>query len=215
MSYRSVIFDLDGTLVDTGEGIINSVRYAEAHLGLVPVDDEKARGFIGPPPFEAYQKYHHLDEERALQAVKLHREFAQRQGIFQSRAYSGILPLLHGLKRKGKKLGVATLKKEELAITVLRHVELDVFDAVAGVRDEQADTKAKLILAALEQLGISRDRAVFVGDSGYDAVAAEEIGMDFIGVIYGYGFTSAKALDQYSHVGIAEHVDMLMQLLQL
>lgn len=198
MKYDLVIFDLDGTLLDTSPGIYNSVRYAERKLGLARIPDGRLREFVGPPPKEMYRKIYGLDDEAALQAAKYHREYGRTKAIYEASVYPGIEDVLKWLKSMNVKLAVSTLKSQKIAETILENFALwNYFDSVAGMDDSESMTKCQTILKAIEETGIPGNRAVMVGDSRYDLDGAEEAGVDFVEVMYGFGFVRPTGRNRF------------------
>ena len=110
--YRAILFDLDGTLTQSGEGITKSVQYALEKLGKPEPDLKKLEVFVGPPLLQQFMKYAGLDEETAVKAVEYYRERYTDVGIFENRPYPGVEEMLEGLKRKGYILAVASSKPE-------------------------------------------------------------------------------------------------------
>jgi len=187
--YQVVLFDLDGTLIDTSQGIFNSVRYAEQKMGFEPIADEDLGRFVGPPPMQSYMINHGASEEAAREATKYHREYGLKYGIYEAEVYPGIAELLGDLKSKGIKLGVCTLKRQDVAEKVLEHFGLlPYFDVVVGIDQQESLTKSGTIDIALQSMQKDdKEYVVLVGDSVYDAEGAAEAGVDFIGVLYGFG----------------------------
>lgn len=189
------IFDLDGTLLDTGEGIRNSVKYAENQMGLIPLKSDELNKFIGPAPRESYIKYHNLTDEMAKTAVRLHREYAHMRGIYEAKPYEGIDALLRWLKGEGIMLAVATLKREDLAIRILEHFNLArYFSEICGADVQESLTKTDLINYVLQKTKCTAERAVMIGDTEQDHHAAKACNIAFIGVTYGYGFRTESEL---------------------
>lgn len=185
--YDLVIFDLDGTLLDTSPGIFGSVRYAEKVMGLKPIADCELRKFVGPPPKEMYKKIYGLSDEDAMTATKAHRKYGVEKAVFQAEIYSGMKETLEKLKTCGFKLAVATLKKQNIAEIVLKNFGMyDFFDVVVGIDELESLTKAQTIEICLSKT--NSEFAVMVGDSEYDFKGAVEAKVDFIGVLYGFGF---------------------------
>lgn len=187
--YKVVLFDLDGTLINTSEGIFNSVRHAEKMMGFTPVSDEQLNSFVGPPPVQSYMKNYGVTEEVAREATKYHREYGAKYGIYEATVYQGIPELLENLKESGVKLGVCTLKRQDIAEKVLAHFKLlEYFDVVVGIDQQESLTKADTIDIALDAVKeTNKENAALVGDSVYDAEGAEVAGIDFVGVLYGFG----------------------------
>ena len=189
--YQYILFDLDGTLVDSGLGVTNSVAYALRKWGKEVPDRAKLNRFIGPPLTWSFQNYHGYSEEDSLKAVADYREYYQDKGIYEAEVYPGIRELLADLKALGKTLLVATSKPEDFAVRVLKYLQLDsFFDFVAAATmDEKTRTaKADVIRYGLEQCGVADwKQAVIVGDRKHDILGAREAGIDSIGVLFGYG----------------------------
>jgi len=213
--YKSVIFDLDGTLLDTSKGIFNSVRYAESKMGFTPILEEQLNLFVGPPPSEMYQKLQGVTEQIAMEATKYHREYAREKGYLEAIVYDELIELLQKLKSDGILLGVATLKAHDITIKLLNHFQLsDYFDAIVGIDAGESLTKADTIKIALNKCEISDvKQSVLIGDSKYDAIGATEVGCDFIGVTYGFGFTSFTQIDEFKNVGYVDRVEQLNDLI--
>lgn len=192
--YEVVLFDLDGTLIDTSRGIFNSVRYAEQKMGFTPIAEEYLGRFVGPPPVQSYMTNHGASEEEAREATKYHREYGLKHGIYEAEVYPGIPDLLETLKNEGVKLGVCTLKRQDVAEKVLEHFGLlDYFDVVVGIDQQESLTKAGTIDIALQTLQRDdKEHVVLVGDSVYDAEGAAEAGVEFVGVLYGFGLQKRR-----------------------
>ena len=205
MQYDMVIFDLDGTLLDTSPGIFGSVRYAEQQLNLKPIADSDLKKFVGPPPKDMYKKIYNLSEHDAIRATEAHRKYGMEQAIYEAKPYDGIQEVLCELKEKNYKLAVATLKKQKIAEVILKRFALDkYFNVIVGMDDEEKFTKKITICKAMEYVGLSD--TVMVGDSEYDYQGALEAGIDFFGVLYGFGFKNGKT---YSFKTINRPTDLL------
>lgn len=192
--YELIVFDLDGTLLDTALGIFNSVRYTEEKMNLNPIPEEYLRKFVGPPPAEMYKQMYSLNDEQSLEAAGFHREYGNNKAIYESKLYECVPQVLKSLSHKGIVLAVATLKREDIAKKILSYHEIDkYFVQIAGMNHAETDTKAGLIkrVCKLEKI-ISNANVLMVGDSMYDYEGAKEAGVDFIGVSYGYGFDGTE-----------------------
>ena len=212
--YDVILFDLDGTLTDPGEGITNSVAHALKRLGI-PVPERRALyKFIGPPLYASFMDFYGLDRQKALEAVEFYREYYRDRGIWENEVYAGIPELLAKLKGAGKRLLVATSKPENFALQILEHFDLrQYFDRVAGsTMDSSRVEKADVIRYALEQEDISPSPAVvMVGDREHDVLGARKAGLDCIGVLFGYG--DAPELQKAGAARIAATVEELAGLL--
>lgn len=209
--YQTILFDLDGTLTDPGLGITNSVMYALKKFNIEVEDRSSLYKFIGPPLRESYAKYYHLSDEEITRAVAYYREYFSVKGIYENVLYDGIAELLEQIKDSGRKVVLATSKPEEFAAEILRYFHIDhYFDFVAGsTMDGTRVRKADVITYAIESHGITDlSLAVMVGDREHDILGAGEIGLDSIGVLYGYG--SREELENAGATYIAEHVADIM-----
>lgn len=188
--YQYVLFDLDGTLTDPMLGITNSVMYALEKFGIHEEDRTKLFKFIGPPLRDSFENFYGFDPEQSEQAVKYYRENYSVKGLYENEVYEGIEDCLKALKDKGCHLIVATSKPEEFAVKIIEHFHLDpYFDYVAGATmDQTRNRKADVIAYALDSCHVTdRSQAVMVGDREHDVFGAAEIGIDSIGVLFGYG----------------------------
>ena len=188
--YDVILFDLDGTLTDPGEGITNSVAHALEKFHILVPERRELYKFIGPPLYESFMRFYGFDRQQALLAVDYYREYYRDRGIWENEVYPGIPALLAKLRGAGKRLLVATSKPEEFALQILEHFELrQYFELVAGsTMDSSRVEKADVIAYALEQEGIAPSPSVvMVGDREHDVLGARKAGLDCIGVLFGYG----------------------------
>jgi phosphoglycolate phosphatase len=212
--YDTILFDLDGTLTDPGEGITNSVAYALERYGIHNTDRRELYCFIGPPLLESFQKFYGLTYEQADQGVNYYREYYGTKGIFENKVIDGIPQLLEHLKAAGKRLIVATSKPEGYSNQILEHYGLaQYFDFVAGaLMDNSRTDKAKVIAYAMEQCGITAsDNVIMVGDREHDVIGAKKNGLACVGVLFGYG--SAEELTAAGAVKLAKDAKELEEIL--
>lgn len=206
-----ILFDLDGTLTDSAEGITKSVQYALNHFGIEEPDLKNLECFVGPPLKEQFMKYCRFSEKQAEVAISVYRERYAKTGIYENKPYEGIESVLKLLKTKGKTLGVASSKPTVYVKRILEHFELDqYFEVVAGAElDGTRTDKAEVIEYALEMLGMQENRAdvLMVGDRLHDVEGALHCGMQCIGVAYGYG--GIYELETAGAVYIAQTVEDL------
>lgn len=187
--YRAVLFDLDGTLLDTSQGILNCISYTEEVIPLPTLSGERKRSFIGPPLLESFRREYSLDEEGALRAAGVYRERYREKGMLEAQVYPDIPGLLAELKNAGYMMAVATLKLGAYADKVISSFGLSTyFHCVCGTDEKGTVTKAEIIARCLNSLGAAASEAVLIGDSNYDREGARQAGVDFIGVSYGFGF---------------------------
>lgn len=206
-----ILFDLDGTLTESGEGIINCVQYALEKLGKKEEHPENLQCFIGPPLKEQFMKYAGLSEEEGEKAVVYYRERYTTTGIFENRLYPKIPELLELLKINNKILAVASSKPEVYVKQILEHFQIaDYFTAIVGSElDGRRTEKTEVIEEALRRMHLEeeRDKVLMVGDRSHDVQGAISCGLQCIGVAYGYG--SREELEKAGAVYIADSVEDL------
>ena len=186
MKWTTILFDLDGTVTDPAEGIVNSILYSLERMGIEEPDTRVLTDFIGPPLHESYMRRYGLDRDGAFRAVDLYREYFAPRGILENRLYPGMAELLGGLARRGADLVLATSKPTVYARRILAHFHLDgLFAHIQGSElDVRRTRKREVVRAALER--VSPRGAVMVGDRIDDVRGARENGIPAIGVTWGY-----------------------------
>ena len=206
---RCVIFDLDGTLTKSDEGILNCIDYAVSQVGL-PLPDKTDRAkFVGPPLIWSFKTYCGMDDETAERALWAYRERYMRIGLFENRVYPGIRRLLRLLRRRGDWIAIATGKPTEPSKRIINHFGLDrYFDRIVGADDVLHPDKADLIRAALPA---SYDEAIMVGDRSFDVLGGKAAGITTVGI--GYGFGTENELHEAGCDAYAADVDALIELL--
>ncbi len=186
--FKHVFMDLDGTITESGPGIINAVLYMFERIGVNEDSEERLRGFIGPPVTEYLKQVYGFSEDEAQQAYVVFREYYERQGVWESRLYEGITEAIEDMKSSGKKVYIATAKPEFIALPVLNHFGItDLFDRVFAVRREIGIyDKLQVLQYASKELG-RIPSPVMVGDRSYDIEGGRAVGYATVGVLYGYG----------------------------
>ena len=189
--YRVLLFDLDGTLTASGEGITKSVQYALHKMGREAEDLKALEVFVGPPLLEQFMRYCGMSEEEAVQAVRFYRERYNVTGLFENSPYDGVREMLETLRARGFILGVASSKPDGMVKRILEHFELSEYfhEIVVSDPEKMKMSKADVIEIILERLGY-RDRrgeAVMIGDRDQDVNGAAKAEVACIGVTYGYG----------------------------
>ena len=185
--YRFVLFDFDGTLYDTVEGIAKSAQYALQKLGVSAQLDE-LRCFAGPPLVDKFMEVYGFSHEKAWEARKLFQERYLPIGVYESRPFPGMTDFLAALREKGLTLAVATSKPLALAEKLLSGAGLrDFFSVVRGSTLEgNNNTKQEIVEGVLSDLGADKKDCVLIGDTKYDVAGAHAAGIACIGVRYGY-----------------------------
>lgn len=204
--YRYVLFDFDGTVFDTLEGITKSVRYAINKVGMdAPLSELKC--FAGPPLLEMFEERFGFTPEEASQAVRDFRERYVPIGVYESRVFPGVKELLRELRAAGIVIGIATSKPQHLAEELLgREKMIGLFDVISGsVPDERNESKQQVTQRAMGFLGAAPEETVLVGDTKYDVAGAHKCGIKCIGV--GYGYAAEGELEAAGVDYIAADVD--------
>lgn len=190
-NYDYVIFDFDGTVADTGEGILKSLEYSFEQMGRPVPDLSDLKKFIGPPIHYSYVTFYGVPEAEVETYIKKYRERYREKGIFECFVYDGMRELLSALRENGIKIGIASSKPIKLIYDVMDFLHLgDFFDAVVGTQfdDSNHPGKTDLVLESMAKLGAKdKSRVLMVGDRYFDIDGAKGAGVDSVGVVYGYG----------------------------
>lgn len=215
--YDYVIFDFDGTVVDTGEGILKSLQFAFLDQGDPVPDLKDLRKFIGPPIYYSFTHFYGVPESRADDYIKSYRARYREKGIYECALYPGMLATLEALRANGVKLGIASSKPQTLIYDVMGYLGItDLFDAVTGTAfdDSRHASKTDLIESSMEKLGAAdKRRVLMVGDRLYDLDGATGAGVDSCGVLFGYGSEEEFRAHNATHI-IAAAGDLLPLVLQ-
>ncbi len=210
MTYQTVLFDLDGTLTRSEEGITRSALYAAEKMGFTGFTKEQFKAFIGPPLFSSFKEIVGMTDEQAEEAVRLYRERFSVLGWKENEVYTGIPVLLRSLKKSGIRMAIVTAKPLMFAERIAQMFGFTPYmDAIVGPGPENREaSKAGLVARAVHMLG---GKAVMVGDRCYDVEGGRENGVDTIGVTYGYGTEEELARAGATH--IAHSPEALAQIL--
>lgn len=213
--WKTILFDVDGTLTASGEGIKKSVIYALEKMGKPVPEDAVLEEFIGPPLDESFVRYTGMLPEEAKRAVEIFRERYHVRGVYENRPYDGIRECLSTLREAGFNLAIASSKPKILVDRVLEYFDLQkFFSVVVGAElDGSLCRKNEVIAEALKELGAEdkRDEIVYVGDRKYDVIGAHMNGLAVIGALYGYG--SFEELSAEGPELIAASPSMLLDLI--
>ena len=213
MGWDILLFDLDGTLTDSGPGIMHAAKTALQSFGIDGLSEQELRYFVGPPLWESFGKY--LPEEQISAAIDRFREYYRVTGWLENEPYPGVRECLQALRAAGKRMYVATSKLESMARQVLVHFDLlRYFDGVCGgiADDPEAGKKANVVRRALREAGCTDcSRAVLSGDREYDIYGGHAAGIQTVGVLYGYG--SREELEKAGADALAETPEALLALL--
>ena len=206
-----ILFDLDGTLTDSGEGIINCAILALSHFGLPIPDRDTLRVFVGPPLKDSFIRFG-VDPEKTDEAIAVYRGRYTKVGKFENFPYPGIRELLEKLKQEGYRLYVATSKPEDMSIEILDKFGLaPYFEKICGAtRDGVRSEKAEVIAYLLESIP-AFNKAIMVGDTKYDVIGANKHGIPTVGVSWGYGLR--EDMEAAGAAAIANTMDELYTIL--
>ena len=190
MKFEHVFFDLDGTLTDSQDGILNSFRNVLTHFGLEIPDYQTLCTYIGPPLTLTLTETFGFSKEKTEEGIKVFRSYYNTKGYLENRVFEGIPELLSDLKKAGLKLSVATSKPEETAKKIIRHFELEkYFDHICGSSSDESRSKKSEVLeyAIAENKITDRSTILMVGDRKFDVEGAAKTGLKCAGVLFGYG----------------------------
>ena len=211
MKYTTVLFDLDGTLTKSEEGITRSALYASEKLGFTGHTQEEFKAFIGPPLYMSFREIVGMTHEQAERATELYRERFSKVGWMENEVYPGIAALLRSLKKNGMRTAIVTAKPEEFAVRIAEHFGLaPVLDAVIGTQfSVKHSSKADLVASAMARLG---GTCVMVGDRKFDVEGARDNGIDSVGVCFGYGTEEELRAAGATHIAhtVSELGDVLL-----
>lgn len=184
--YDYILFDFDGTVFDTVEGITKSVRYALNKIGMdAPL--EELRCFAGPPLVDMFMEKFGMDKQQAVAAVSDFRERYKPIGLYECRVFPGVKELLTELKARGKRLAVASSKPQVLIEELLQREDMyELFELICGTVADINDAKWQVVMRAMEGLSAEKDKTILVGDTKYDVIGAHRCGIKCVGVEYGY-----------------------------
>ena len=202
MKYKTIFFDLDGTITDSAPGIMNSIKYALEKNHLPMLSEEQLRSFIGPPLRGQFCKVCGLADEESARMVEDYREYYRDKGIFGNNVYDGVIEMLEKLRKKGFRLAIATSKPEMFAKQIADYFGFSkYFDFIGGA-------------CMNESCNITdRNEVVMVGDRSHDMIGAKKAGLHSIGVLYGYG--SKEELEQSGAEMLVEVPEQIVSLMEV
>ena len=209
---KTILFDLDGTLTDSGEGIINCAILALEHFGCPIPSREEMRVFVGPPLHESFVN-HGVPADKTDEAIAVYRSRYIPIGAYENTPYPGIRELLEKLKAEGHTLYVATSKPEAMSVKILEHFDLaKYFDMICGASMDTSRSSKEDVIAYLLQQSGRADNIIMVGDTKFDVLGANHHGIRTVGVSWGYGkVEDMKAAGAFA---IANTMDELFDILQ-
>jgi phosphoglycolate phosphatase len=185
----NILFDLDGTLTDPKEGIINSIVYALNKLGIHENHIDELDTFIGPPLRESFAERYNLTNNLADKAMLYYREYYSVKGLFENKIYPGVKELLKSLSSHNYQLFIATSKPTVYAVEVLRHFKIDTYfnEIIGSNLDNTRTDKTEILAYIVSNFCLQPSHSVMIGDRKHDIIGAKNNSMKTIGVTYGYG----------------------------
>lgn len=208
MKYELVIFDLDGTLLDTTEGIVEAVKYTIKKHNLEMLSEEKLLTFIGPPIQESFKANYGVSKDEAQILANDFRDFYKDKTLLLAKPYEGLYETLDVLKDKSIKIAVATYKREDYAVKLLLHNRFGEYsDMLYGADNLNILKKSDIIKKCIDTSKVdSLNKVLMVGDSAHDEKGAKEIGIDFVGVTYGFGYRTKEEVLESGAIGACNSI---------
>ena len=211
MIQKAILFDLDGTLTDSGEGIMNCATLALEHYGLPVPDRETMKEIVGPPLRDSFIKYG-VPVDEVENAIAIFRGRYTTIGKYENRPYKGIVEMLAALKAQGHTLYIATSKPEPQAKDILAHFNLiKYFDLVAGASADESRATKEEVIEYLKSMAGEVAQPIMIGDTVYDVKGAAVHGIPAIGVSWGYG--NVADMVTAGAMAIADTPEHLMELI--
>lgn len=204
--YKAVLFDLDGTLMDTSSGILAALRKTISELNLKALGTDVLQTFIGPPVQMSFARVYGMTKKDADQVAAVFRGYyKQPDYLLQAIPYEGIFEVLDALSQKHIKIAVATYKRQDYAENLLNHAGFNKYtDVFYGADFEGKLTKSDIILKCIADCGIAdHSDVLMVGDTFHDAVGAQNLNIPFLGVTYGFGFSCQEEIEKFPNAGCA------------
>lgn len=210
--YKNIMFDLDGTVTDSGRAIMSSVEYALSHFGITDQPREKLQTFIGPSLFDSFEREYNMAEDDCNKAVALYRAIYEKERMYDVDIYDGIPELLEKLKESGLTVLLITSKPLVFSEKIMEKIGLaKYFDHMVGpdLSDHSSDKK-RLIEKAVDEYGLKEAECVMIGDTRYDIIGASDAGVDSIAVTYGYG-----KIDEMKEAGATYMADSVKDIAEI
>lgn len=204
MKYELVIFDVDGTLLDTSEGVLSSVKYTIERFGFDMPDDKQLRTFIGPPIQRSFANTFGLSGDIIQEMTAVFRDRYKGDDLIKALPYEGIYECFDSLESNGIKTAIATYKRDDYAQRIMKHFHFDDHTKIIhGADDKNKLSKSDIIEICINESGIPKEKVLMVGDTDNDAIGAEGIGVDFLAVTFGFGFKPGEEIT-YPHVHVSD-----------
>ena len=190
MESKLIIFDLDGTLLDTSPGFFSSIAETARKNGLKEPDAEELRTFIGPPIQDSFKRFYSVSAEEADALAADFRDDYANRTLLMATPYPGIFEAIETLIGQGHKIAVCTYKRQSYALPLLDHFGFTRYTGlIYGSDSENKFTKSDLLAQCIAESGFEKQNALLVGDTGSDLKAAADVGIPLVAATYGFGFT--------------------------
>lgn len=203
-TYDVLIFDLDGTLTDSGRGIMRCAQYALQQKGIEVNELDELRPFVGPPLEDSFKIFYGFSDEEAREAVEHYRHRYFKLGIYEQNLYPGIDEVLAQLQTRGYRMVIGTSKMMRQALFVLDMLHIRQYFEAVGARDDEGllHTKADVLRDLLARMNLTdqKERCIMIGDRKYDIEGAQAVGIDSIGVLWGYGDRAEHQATGATHI---------------
>lgn len=211
--YELVIFDVDGTLLNTQEGVLQSAEYAIAQTGRAVPDSSTMLAFIGPPIQDSFRRTFHVQGEELARMTGLFRDSYSTQNLFKAQPYTGLFKMLDALSGKGVRIAIATYKREDYALKIIHHFGFDRYSCSShGADADNLMQKADIIEQCILESGVpDKSKVVMIGDTVHDALGAQQTGIDFIGVTWGFGFRNREEVLSAGAVGSVDNPSEILK----
>lgn len=202
---ENVIFDLDGTLLDTSEGIVESAKHTAKEFGYPDLSYSEWLTFVGPPVQNSFMDNYGCDIDEAQRMADSFRDYYKTKALFRAKPYEGIFELCNRLKSNNINMAVATYKREDYAIKLLKHFEFDKYcSPIHGADNNNVLSKTDIVSLCLEEMSATKDNSVLIGDTSHDAIGAMQASIPFIAVTYGFGFRCENEVKEYKNIGVVK-----------
>jgi phosphoglycolate phosphatase len=210
-----IIFDLDGTILDTSEGILSSAKFAINTMGYKMPDEEDLKAFIGPPIQDSFAHTFNISGNRLKYMTEIFRNRYKSEDLLKAVPYNGIIDVFDNLKKSNFKIAIATYKRQDYAELIMKYFGFTNYtNIVCGSDFEGKLKKRDIINIALKKSCITENaKVVMIGDTIHDAEGAEQVGINFIGVTYGFGFKIVHEILNDNILGFAEKPKDILKIL--
>lgn len=213
-TYKYIFWDMDGTIINSYPGVVSSVLYALDHFGMTETDAEVMRRYIGPPLRFTFGQVYHMDEEQIETAVAKYREHYDDGAMYDCEVFGGVSEAIDAFCKAGYKQVIASSKPESMCRKILHRFDMieKMDDVVGASMDGRIDTKLQVLEEAFRRLGNPpKSQVVLIGDTKFDAIGAEKMGIDCIGITYGFG--TRQELTDHGAIAVFDTIEEVVSYL--